>query len=667
MHRRGQSRTPLFRALPLVTITGLMILVVTSAFAQSSIPSTTGQAARVPQYAVRLHQPTAWAAAGRESRVAPGVRGPGASYKRLPNGPVRGNGWPLDDSVLYENGPIDGQDYGWTLNFGFAVSDSFSANGNNPTVNGLEFGAWLFPGDVLQSVEVSITSQPFGGTSYFDQTINFTQSGCSNANGFNICLEAGSFTVSGLAPGTYWVNLQNAIVNNGDPVYWDQNSGVGCESQGCPSQAEETSVGTIPSESFTVLGEGTTTPPPPRNNYACPAPQTGFQEIHDFGKAPIGNAGVTVDHEGNVYGTLPAAGIYAQGLLYDFTQRASHWFYNTLYNFLGGNEGHSPDGAILGPHGGLYGNAAGGSYGYGLIYKATPPLHSCANAPCEWNETTIYEFTSSSDAFGITTIDSAGNLYGLSCCSGVYGNGAVFELTPSQGGWAEKLLYSFTGRSDGGSPNSLLVGHDGSLYGTAGAGNTGCGFWGNQQCGVVFELTPSGSGWTERVVYAFTGGAEDGYQPHSLIQDGQGSLFGLSTCQAEGGSCRDSGLNIGGVIFLLSPSRSNDEWQFNQYHGYNNAECPDGQWDMTYHALAMDASGILYVTEGGSETDGNGNQWNCGVVLNVNGNGQIIVSGNADIFENLASDANGNLYGTTSTCGFVTPSRTTGMLWQYSP
>ena len=50
--------------------------------------------------------------------------------------------------------------------------------------------------------------------------------------------------------GTYWLNLQNAQMDNGDPVYWDENEG--------PSQASESSVGTIPSESFTIFGNNYT-------------------------------------------------------------------------------------------------------------------------------------------------------------------------------------------------------------------------------------------------------------------------------------------------------------------------------------------------------------------------------------------------------------------------
>jgi hypothetical protein len=153
---------------------------------------------------------------------------------------------------IYDNGPTSGTNDGWTINFGFEVSDSFTLSSAS-TVNGLNFAAWTEPGDVLQSAEVSITSSEFGGTSYFDQTVSFTQSGCvSNQYGYNVCTESGSFSGPSLNAGTYWLNLQNASVASGDPVYWDENSG--------PSSGSENSIGTIPSESFTLLGgNGVTT------------------------------------------------------------------------------------------------------------------------------------------------------------------------------------------------------------------------------------------------------------------------------------------------------------------------------------------------------------------------------------------------------------------------
>ena len=165
---------------------------------------------------------------------------------------------PARAQTIYSNGPINGTTDAWTINSGFVVSDTFTLSqgihccrSEDPSCASdvcLAFGAWLFPGDVLESVEVSITSSEFGGTTFTDQILNFTQSGCSaNQFGFNVCTETGAFeTDFNLAAGTYWLNLSNAVVNTGDPVYWDENSG--------PSSASESSVGTIPSESFTLLG-----------------------------------------------------------------------------------------------------------------------------------------------------------------------------------------------------------------------------------------------------------------------------------------------------------------------------------------------------------------------------------------------------------------------------
>lgn len=158
---------------------------------------------------------------------------------------------PAAAQVIYSNGPVNGTVDAWTINSGYVVSDTFTV-GASSTVGGLDFYSWNFPGDVLENAEVSITSSEFGGTTYFDGVVTFTQSACStNQIGFNVCLQTGTFDGPTLGAGTYWLNLQNAIVNTGDPIYWDENSG--------PSMASENTVGTIPSEAFTVLGTTTTT------------------------------------------------------------------------------------------------------------------------------------------------------------------------------------------------------------------------------------------------------------------------------------------------------------------------------------------------------------------------------------------------------------------------
>jgi hypothetical protein len=169
---------------------------------------------------------------------------------------------PIHAGVVYDDGPINGTTDAWTINFGFVVSDTFTVSSGTSYLNGLTFGAWLDPGDTITSVEVSMTSQPDGGTVYFDEMVNLTQSGCSiNQFGFDVCTETGSFHGPTLPNGTYWLNLQNAMVPNGDPVYWDENSGIGCTSPGCPSMA--TTSEPIPPESFTLYGGQAGTAPEP--------------------------------------------------------------------------------------------------------------------------------------------------------------------------------------------------------------------------------------------------------------------------------------------------------------------------------------------------------------------------------------------------------------------
>ena len=159
--------------------------------------------------------------------------------------------FPAVAGTLYDNGPINGGVDAWSINFGYVVSNTFVV-GSEASINALSFGVWLFPGDVVTSVDVSITSNEFGGASYFSGTVALTQVNIStNEFGYQIASETGNFGPINLVAGTYWINLQNANVPSGDPVYWDENSG--------PASASESAVGTIPSEAFIVLGRTTTT------------------------------------------------------------------------------------------------------------------------------------------------------------------------------------------------------------------------------------------------------------------------------------------------------------------------------------------------------------------------------------------------------------------------
>jgi len=156
----------------------------------------------------------------------------------------------------YSNGAINGTTDAWTINFGYIVSDTFVTGASDTAVTGFMFGTWEFPGDTLSSVDWSITSAENGGTVYGSGTAsgkNLTDQFIStNQYGYDV----DKITVTGLnvavaGSTTYWLNLQNAVVPSGNPVYWDENSG--------PSSASESAVGTIPSEAFTVNTTGGTT------------------------------------------------------------------------------------------------------------------------------------------------------------------------------------------------------------------------------------------------------------------------------------------------------------------------------------------------------------------------------------------------------------------------
>jgi hypothetical protein len=93
----------------------------------------------------------------------------------------------------------------------------------------------------------------------------------------------------------------------------------------------------------------------------------------------------------------------------------------------------------------------------------------------------------------------------------------VFELSPSGSSWTQTVLYSFSGQPDGKFPEaSLVFDKAGNLYGTTLGGGNGPG----DGLGVVFRLSPSSGGnWKETVLHAFSGtdGASPRRQPRPRL------------------------------------------------------------------------------------------------------------------------------------------------------
>jgi uncharacterized repeat protein (TIGR03803 family) len=81
--------------------------------------------------------------------------------------------------------------------------------------------------------------------------------------------------------------------------------------------------------------------------------------------------------------------------------------------------------------------------------------------------------------------DTAGNLYGTAKLGGAYGDGVVFQLTPTSTGWRERVLHTFAEQPGLQPVGGLTFDKAGNLYGTT----TRCGP--SYTClGVIFEITP---------------------------------------------------------------------------------------------------------------------------------------------------------------------------------
>jgi uncharacterized repeat protein (TIGR03803 family) len=390
-----------------------------------------------------------------------------------------------------------------------------------------------------------------------------------------------------------------------------------------------------------------------------------YTVLHNFSGNQDGGypyAGLTRDRAGNLYGTDFGVLHGNDGVVYRLVNvnKSGGPLFSVLYAFTGNSDGNS-DGqrpqsrVIFGPDGALYGTTSSGGtstptcpYGCGTVFKLQPPPTFCPTVNCEWIETVLYRFQGGSDGegpgFGDLAFDQAGNIYGTTEYGGTDGAGTVFQLHLSNGGWTESVLYTFTGGSDGGSPYSgVTIDQAGNLYGTTFYG-------GSHGFGVVYELSPVGSAWTETVLYTFQDTTNDGaYPAGGLISDPAGNFYGAT---ANGGAD-----NVG-VAYELSPS--NGGWVYQTLHSFTYTYQGGGPLD----TLFRDTAGNLY----GSATY---NPYGFGGIFEL-ANGNWTETGLAnfgscnsgcDPVGNVILDEQGNVYGTTLSGG----SPGVGTVWEITP
>ncbi len=303
--------------------------------------------------------------------------------------------------------------------------------------------------------------------------------------------------------------------------------------------------------------------------------------------------------DGNLYGTTTVGG--GMGCMFNktvgcgivFRLTPNHdgtWKEVVLYRFIDGKDGTIPiSSLIFDSAANLYGTTRSGGdlsceapFGCGVVFEL-------ASTNGEWKETVLHTFAIDIDGEnpGAGLIfDSAGNLYGITeFGAGIFGNGVVFQLTPSSDGqWKETILHQFYGSHDGSLPESVLTfDQSGNLYGTTVVG-------GALNQGTVFRLTPnSGGSWKESVIHTFNG--PNGANPLAgVISDRAGNLYG--TTAASGGI---PGCGCG-LVFRLE-EQSDGKWRETVVHSFT-----DGPGAFPAAGVIFDAAGNIYGTTSGDFT-----------------------------------------------------------------
>jgi len=387
-----------------------------------------------------------------------------------------------------------------------------------------------------------------------------------------------------------------------------------------------------------------------------------FQVLHSFtgggdGGTPL--AGLTVAAGGTFYGTASGSEGSGPGVVFKLTSGGSGWALTPLNRTLPSDAAGGAGQFVIGPSGALFGTTSvggrgdclGHEVGCGQVYEVQPPARACASVLCSWTATALYDFNDAPDA-GVPTspviFDRAGNMYGTTQYGGTgcydYGCGTVYKLTPSGSGWTESVIYSFQSGSDGERPDGGLISDSsGNLYGTTE-------FGGSPGCGTIFELSPSGSGWRETILHTFNCG--DGSSPGgSLIADHFGNLYGVAL--AGGG-------DNGGAIFELSDPGN---WFFRVLYSFPEYSAPAG-------TLVFDRSLNLYGAAGGGAyglgmvyklalTDGT---WTATDLYDFTGG-----SDGWGSYGGLVFDSAGNLYGTAAYGGIGTCNLGCGTIWEITP
>jgi uncharacterized repeat protein (TIGR03803 family) len=392
----------------------------------------------------------------------------------------------------------------------------------------------------------------------------------------------------------------------------------GCPDGGYPYDVVRDSAGNLYGTTF---GGGNTVPRSactPEGFYGCGvvfefAPSTGqYSVLHTFCTSDCTDGAfpqsvkLVIDEKGNLYGTTRGGGVggslYGTGVVFELIRGTSGWSEEVLYTFC--SRHNCVDGG--GPYDGLtYANAAagkpyngksrlygtttrGGANGRGTVFTVSREAGTH-----KWKQTVLYSFCPSTGCTDGETpdtplyVDSAGNIYGTTYSGGQNGQGVVFELSPGGTGFTESVLYSFCAQAncvDGGEPyGGVIMDGLGNLFGAADYG-------GSPDLGVVFELSFNGSQWNYNILDNFNG-SNGSHPAGAMIFGSDGNLYG--TTYRGGANGRDGD----GTVFTFNGAIQN------LYSFCSSKGCPDGKYPLA--GVVQDSAGNLFGTTsyGGKKSD----------------------------------------------------------------
>ena len=235
---------------------------------------------------------------------------------------------------------------------------------------------------------------------------------------------------------------------------------------------------------------------------------------------------------------------------------------------------------------------------------------------------------------GAPTLDSNGNLFGTTPYGGTNDCGIVFELSPSANGqWTERTIFNFSQTSGRLPFTGVILDGAGNLYGVA----QGPGGPDGTGKGTVYKLSKVAWGWSFSLLYTFRG-PRGAYPIGSLVFDSVGNLYGTTS---EGGKTNN------GTVFELTPT-TQGQWKETLLHDFTGRS--DG--GMPWAGLTIDPAGNLYGIAAFTAT-------NTAFKLSPSSRGGWIFEVLADVipangYVNLAPfllDSAGNLYNVTSIGG----------------